>query len=194
MKAVLPTWRAAALMVRVRAKRMVNRWGVRLRRRDKSAQKRSGTASKGGGTSAWTMLLGAVFVLYAVSMTMKLDASVVHAYPGRPGEGSPFEVLSFLAVEIGLIQLVAFLSNLANKEISAPEWDFEWLATLPVSLRALIVIRGGRHPAAQVCRALGVSRSNVLQRRARHTLQERRLERCPLVGIQHSRSFDDREP
>jgi putative transposase len=40
--------------------------------------------------------------------------------------------------------------------------------------RALIVIRGGRHPAAQVCRTLGVSRSNVLQRRARPSLQERR--------------------
>jgi putative transposase len=40
--------------------------------------------------------------------------------------------------------------------------------------RALIVIRGGRHPAAQVCRALGVSRSNVLQRRARRSLQELR--------------------
>jgi putative transposase len=36
------------------------------------------------------------------------------------------------------------------------------------------VIRGRRHPAAQVCRALGVSRSNVVQRRARPSLQERR--------------------
>ena len=38
--------------------------------------------------------------------------------------------------------------------------------------RALIVIRGGRYPAAQVCRALGVSRSNVLERRGRRSLQE----------------------
>ncbi len=36
------------------------------------------------------------------------------------------------------------------------------------------MIRGGRHPAAQVCRALCVSRSNVVQRRARQSLQELR--------------------
>lgn len=32
--------------------------------------------------------------------------------------------------------------------------------------RALIVISGGRHPAAEVCRVLRVSRSNVLERRS----------------------------
>lgn len=40
--------------------------------------------------------------------------------------------------------------------------------------RVLIVIRGGRYRAAQVCRALGVSRSNVVQRQGRRSLQERR--------------------
>ena len=38
--------------------------------------------------------------------------------------------------------------------------------------RAPIVIRGGRYPAAEVCRALDVARSNVLQRRARRFLLE----------------------
>ena len=40
--------------------------------------------------------------------------------------------------------------------------------------RALIVIAGGRHPTAEVCRVLGVSRSNVVERRARGTRKDRR--------------------
>jgi putative transposase len=40
--------------------------------------------------------------------------------------------------------------------------------------RALIVINGGRHPAAEVCRVLQVSRSNVVERQGRGSMKERR--------------------
>ena len=49
--------------------------------------------------------------------------------------------LSYFTVEVALIGLASLMLSLANKEIASPEWDLEWLATLPTPTRTLLLAR-----------------------------------------------------
>ena len=49
--------------------------------------------------------------------------------------------LSCLIVEVALVLLSALMLALANKDIATPEWDLEWLCTLPAPTRTLLAVR-----------------------------------------------------
>lgn len=53
----------------------------------------------------------------------------------------PAPVQRSVALQLALIVLAAIVSGIASREISAPEWDLEWLITLPLPLKALIDAR-----------------------------------------------------
>lgn len=61
-----------------------------------------------------------------------------------PREGSSLfaePMVRALTLELLLLLITAFLLNIASKELTTPEWDFEWLATMPISLSKLIGVR-----------------------------------------------------
>jgi len=50
-------------------------------------------------------------------------------------------VLRGIGLELALLLLAAVLLNLASKEWTKPEWDLEWLVTMPVPLATLLAAR-----------------------------------------------------
>lgn len=46
-----------------------------------------------------------------------------------------------IALQLLFLLMTSFLLNIASKELSTSEWDFEWLVTLPISLSKLIGVR-----------------------------------------------------
>ncbi len=58
-----------------------------------------------------------------------------------PGSTLPPGMLSAATLETSLLLLTALLVTLAGREIARPEWDLEWLATLPLPLPALTAAR-----------------------------------------------------
>ena len=65
------------------------------------------------------------------------------AHPYGTLETGPFsDALSRgLTMEVSLLFCVAFLMSLGNRELARPDWDLEWLATLPVGLPTLLWAR-----------------------------------------------------
>ncbi|MCK6599065.1 MAG: hypothetical protein L6Q37_11930 [Bdellovibrionaceae bacterium] len=53
----------------------------------------------------------------------------------------PQAVAKAIALELLLLLITAFLLNIASKELTTPEWDMEWLVTLPIPLTKLIGLR-----------------------------------------------------
>jgi ABC-2 type transport system permease protein len=62
------------------------------------------------------------------------------ARPAQPAPGSVMEarVLRGLTMEATLILLAVLLTAVASVELTKPEWDLEWLVTLPLPLSTLI--------------------------------------------------------
>lgn len=46
-----------------------------------------------------------------------------------------------IALQLLVLLLTVFVLNIASKEIAKPEWDLEWLVTLPIPLSNLISVR-----------------------------------------------------
>jgi hypothetical protein len=66
---------------------------------------------------------------------------VLQRIPAAPGSALAPGVLHGAAVLATLLLLGAFFIVLANREIAQPEWDLEWLATLPLPLATLLLSR-----------------------------------------------------
>ena len=141
----MSTARAAWLLVRLRVLRLFNLLGRGLRRRRQAvrllgllrrlghlahlasghgaqARQRRARADRGAGHGPY----GAVFsftVVKSISGTIEGDATPV------------------FTLIILLISLAAFLMSLGAKELATTEWDMEWLATLPLPLGSLLVVR-----------------------------------------------------
>jgi len=50
-------------------------------------------------------------------------------------------VAKAIALQLLLLSITAFLLNIASKELTVPEWDLEWLVTMPIPLSKLIGLR-----------------------------------------------------
>jgi membrane protease YdiL (CAAX protease family) len=61
--------------------------------------------------------------------------------PAAPGSVLPPGVLQGAAFETALLLITALLIALASRELTRPEWDLEWLVTLPLPLSTLLVSR-----------------------------------------------------
>lgn len=136
--------RAAGLLVRLRAQRLYNLLSVGRRR--KAAGVRSGTARRVG----WMLpavvvvvnLLGAVMLSWTSIQhaRVRLDGFTRHhaVVTSLPlGEAVETEVMLLVALACG----VALLMSLGTRELANPDWDMEWLATLPLPLSQLLGVR-----------------------------------------------------
>lgn len=63
------------------------------------------------------------------------------ALPVAEGFALPPKVLSTLTFEALLLLIAVTLVSIANGELTRPDWDLEWLATLPVPLSTLLSAR-----------------------------------------------------
>ncbi len=132
------------LMTRLRLLRLANITGTRLRlsalRRGKA---RTGTApkSKLGAilTIVVTVLMLANFVNLAHQSVLNLYAhtAAVKVAHLQPGAFSP-EFMGGLSLVLLLLAAVGVMSDVGARELAQPEWDMEWLVTLPIRTDTLL--------------------------------------------------------
>jgi hypothetical protein len=67
--------------------------------------------------------------------------SVRRPIPPLPGTALAPGVMRGATLVVSLLALAALLVALASREIARPEWDLEWLATLPVPMSTLLASR-----------------------------------------------------
>jgi ABC-2 type transport system permease protein len=126
------TARAAWLLVRLRLLRLINLAGMGFRRRRGRGVSRAATAPKRGGATLGT-LVALAMVSYGFAFAFFVVQSVRHADAG--------DSTRIFTLIVALVSLAAFLMSLGTKELALPEWDMEWLATLPLQLGSLLVVR-----------------------------------------------------
>jgi len=134
--------------------------------RKKKAQETKRTASAGKARNLWVLtvlmvlLMSFSFVSIAHNTVLNLQCQLVSDsgckgtatgshHDKRPGEfgnaaselaAAPFAapVIGGLTMELSLLFLIGVVMPLASKEMAQPDWDLEWLVTLPVQRKTLL--------------------------------------------------------
>jgi membrane protease YdiL (CAAX protease family) len=160
---------AARLLVRLRLLRLLNQATVSmqvLRRQKVTGEKRAATAGKAklgwllAGLVGLSMLFGAanlsVQAVSNIQSTLGFAAAegpaakkaqatkkpVVGApLPAAEGSALATPVLQGVALLVALLLCTVVLFALGTGDLARPDWDMEWLATLPVSLPTLLSVR-----------------------------------------------------
>lgn len=128
----MSTARAAWLLVRLRLRRLMNMSGRFRKRSAADSRSRAATAPKRRtGALAWISV--GLMLVYGVIFSATVVTSV-----GESIDGDTTPVFTLI---VGLIALASLLMSLGARELAAPEWDMEWLATLPLPLGSLLVVR-----------------------------------------------------
>jgi membrane protease YdiL (CAAX protease family) len=153
------TARAAWLLARLRLRRLLNIATLSMRRKPRAG--RAATAGKRRGR--WILpLVMALLMLFAFSFQSQQIVLNLHcelsphtacagqaSLDGRQRAASdelraaPFSapLQRALAMELWLLWLVALLVPLGSRELAQPDWDLEWLVTLPVRRKGLLWAR-----------------------------------------------------
>jgi len=136
--------RAAGLLVRLRGRRLLNLLSAG-RKRGKDG-KRSGTGRR---INWWLPVLvvavnlaGAIMLSYTTiaHARERLDGlSPVHAL--RSSLELSAAVQGEVSLVVALACVVSLLMSLGTRELANPDWDLEWLSTLPLPLRQLLAVR-----------------------------------------------------
>ena len=61
--------------------------------------------------------------------------------PPAAGNTLPAGVLQAVALEVVVLFIAAFLLSLGSRDLAQPDWDIEWLVTLPMALSTLLAVR-----------------------------------------------------
>lgn len=167
---------SAKVLIKYRARRLLNLLSTGFRRKAKNNTQRSANARK--GMRGWiTALFLSGFLLFqtgyqSYKIIQKTDDVLGHSQEveGQRGEFPAWNcttsdyrkdkdsaectplpredsrliadsVAKAVAFELLLLFVSTFLMNIASKELTTPEWDFEWLVTLPIPLSKLINLR-----------------------------------------------------
>jgi len=162
--------RAARLLLRLRLRRLLNQIDSVMRYRMGSPERKAasrtspiawvlsglvGLAMLGSATSlshqvisSLEKTLGSVQVRADSPAPAGKGASVpgkrrpvLRPLPPEPGSVVPSGVLNGAVLEASLLLVAALLISLASREFARPEWDLEWLASLPLPLSTLVVCR-----------------------------------------------------
>ncbi len=138
---LVPAWRVAWLLTRLRLRRMVNLMGLFGRRGKARDGARGGTRPKKRGSVLLTGFVVLAMVLSygnlahnAVLQLTRLvdvgdaDIEAVFAAP----------LLHVLSVELALLTLAGVLMTVGSRELAQADWDLEWLVTLPAETGTLL--------------------------------------------------------
>jgi membrane protease YdiL (CAAX protease family) len=157
------------LLTRLRLRRLANLTGAMSRLsfgRKKAAAGRTGTARKGGTGWLLALVVGLLMLgafvniaresfenLHRVLVVQPLDEADRRAHGETSQAGEKFisrgpvsrafspPLLLGAAGLLTLLVLMAVCNDLGTRELARPEWDLEWLLTLPVGLTALLWAR-----------------------------------------------------
>jgi ABC-2 type transport system permease protein len=137
--------RAAWLLTSLRLKRLANQMSLVYNRPLGGRRGRPATAGK--NRNRWVVsAIVALFMLFAYGNIARQSIVNLHRAldPGvRSRWAAPSGLLSEamtrgLAMEWSLLFIVAIVGSLAARELSQPDWDLEWLATLPMRRPVLL--------------------------------------------------------
>jgi membrane protease YdiL (CAAX protease family) len=157
-------FRAAGLLARLRLRRIANGFRTLSRYRMKSPDRKIASRASPFRTVFSVLILIFMFGSFVQMMygsIQSIERGPVAAQAGtaadtgsggrdaapragpqhaQPAPGSVMEarVLKGLTVEATLILLAVLLTAVASAELTKPEWDLEWLVTLPLPLSTLI--------------------------------------------------------
>jgi ABC-2 type transport system permease protein len=147
LSAPLSTAGAARLLVRLRWTRLRNRLlaGRSKARAGTPPGTRAGTAPKSKNGWMLALFLGGYLPFVAFQTGAVALGNMVRHESGRTfrlaQDTLPLAVIKDASIETAVLMLAALLIALAARELSAPDWDLEWLATLPVPSRTLLGLR-----------------------------------------------------
>ncbi|QGZ41263.1 hypothetical protein IP92_00183 [Pseudoduganella flava] len=150
---------AAWLLVRLRLRRLVNL--ATVSRRPAKAGKRAATAGKRRGRWIVSLVVAVLMTLafthmsHQILVNLQCELTPATACGAQVGIDdrervvgaelleAPFspELTAGVTMELTLLWLVALLVPLASRELAQPDWDLEWLVTLPVGRSALLWAR-----------------------------------------------------
>jgi ABC-2 type transport system permease protein len=142
--------RAIRLLTALRMKRLANMLTARYNRpraarRGQPAPSRQATSGKRRNRWVISAIVGA-FMLFAYGNIARQSFINLHYaldHIGRARNVAPSgafsdAMLRGLSMEFSLLLIVAILGALASRELSQPDWDLEWLATLPIRTPLLL--------------------------------------------------------
>jgi membrane protease YdiL (CAAX protease family) len=153
--------RAIWLMTRMRLTRQYNLLTNSLSLKSRKKKARDGIAGKGGSQWLLTLVIG-VFMAFAVTsmlngvvlnMQCQLDPASECRWTDKRGEvhtdlstaadelaTAPFApaLVHGLTMEVAILFCIAVLLPLGSKELAQPDWDLEWLVTMPVRRSTLL--------------------------------------------------------
>jgi ABC-2 type transport system permease protein len=140
----LPLARATWLLIRLRLTRLLNVIAASTQRKPKAgapAPARTGTAGKSRGGFALAIIVwpGALitFGMIALQAMRNLHFAVHDPMPLGSGEfGLPLVVA--MAFLLFMLCFSSFLIAAGARELSSPDWDLEWLVTLPMQTGTLL--------------------------------------------------------
>src|SRR5882762_4669238 len=137
--------RAVWLLTHLRVQRLANQIALVYNRRVSGRRGRAATAGK--QRNRWVVsAMVAFFMLFAYGNIARQSIVNLHRALDPLG-GSRFAMPSGalteamtrgLAMEWSLLFVVAILGALATRELAQPDWDLEWLVTLPMRMPLLL--------------------------------------------------------
>ncbi|MBI5489629.1 MAG: CPBP family intramembrane metalloprotease [Deltaproteobacteria bacterium] len=127
--------RAGWLLVRLRLRRAANQAGSIFQRKKAPDGKRSATAPKRGAGFLGAAVLYGLMLWGFFGFCSAALASLHH----QLGDGHAWLVA--VQIQTGFLLLATIVLGIGSRELARPEWDLEWLVTMPLSLRSLLGVR-----------------------------------------------------
>jgi membrane protease YdiL (CAAX protease family) len=141
MSSAVSPLRAVRLLTALRLTRLANQFSMVYNRRLGGTVSRR--ASPGKGRNRW-VVSGVVALLMLFTYGNLTRQSIVNLRfaldpPGSAESGAISDALMRgLSMEMTLLLLVVILVSLGTRELAQPDWDLEWLVTLPVRMPTLL--------------------------------------------------------
>jgi len=149
--------RATGLLIRLRLQRMFNVGGAAFRRKKAQGKSRPATPAKRKGLWFISILVLACMMFSFGSIArqsivnLHCELNAIAACHGHNYEqavidqlsSAPFSMalVASLTMQLSLLWLISVLLPLGSGELSKPDWDLEWLVTLPTSASTLLWAR-----------------------------------------------------
>jgi ABC-2 type transport system permease protein len=137
--------RAVWLLTHLRLQRLANQMSLVYSRRS-GRKGRPATVAKKRNRWVVSAIVG-LFMLFIYGSIARQSVVNLHRALDHPGGGSRLAIPSGVLTEAmtrgismqwSLLFAVAILGALATRELSQPDWDLEWLATLPMRMPLLL--------------------------------------------------------
>jgi ABC-2 type transport system permease protein len=135
--------RAAALVGSVRFKRVFRKYQFRRGSARLATGQRGPTSVKRKNGIFFPIFIGLAFVTaftqLSFSIVNSLHNNVLEAFGSLQEIRRAWEI--GFSIQLFLLWTASLLVSAADRELAKPEWDLEWLVTLPLKLRTLISLR-----------------------------------------------------